>query len=145
MTNKQPKPKILHVDDDPLQRGIISMVLTRKGFDVKSAGNGQDGVTLAVEWTPDLILMDIMMPVMDGLVATRHLRNNPYTQHIPILALTAANDAETRTNARAAGVNELLVKTMPATDLVQTLQFYLFNGHSSRKIANTDMDAPTGD
>lgn len=87
---------ILVVDDNRSLRTVMERRLTRAGFDVALASNGADGVQAARASHPDLILMDMTMPVMDGWAATRALRDDPATRHIPILAFTAQPMGGTR-------------------------------------------------
>lgn len=81
---------ILVVDDNSMLRAVMQRRLARAGFEVLVAANGAEGVEIARAELPDLILMDMTMPVMDGRAATRALRAHPSTQHIPILAFSAS-------------------------------------------------------
>ena len=89
-----------------LQHTILSMILARFGFNAQTAANGREGVAIARQWLPDLILMDIMMPVMDGLLATAALRAGPQTRHIPILALNATTNELIEVKDKTARMNE---------------------------------------
>src|SRR5258708_27457247 len=82
-------PKILLVEDNEMNRDMLSRRLQRKGYGVVTAEDGEKGLLLARSATPDLILMDISLPVMSGWEVTRLLKANESTRHIPILALTA--------------------------------------------------------
>ena len=79
---------ILVVEDEPLNRKLLSDILTQWGAVVIEAGNGREDVGLAIGKTPDLILMDMQLPVLDGMETTRLIKANPATRHIPIVALT---------------------------------------------------------
>jgi CheY-like chemotaxis protein len=81
--------KILLVEDDEMNRDMLSRRLIRKGYTVVLALNGQDGVEKTALELPDLILMDMNMPEMDGLEATRLIKKNPITAHIPVITLSA--------------------------------------------------------
>ena len=81
--------KILLIEDNEMNRDMLSRRLERKGFEVVIAEDGQAGVELASSSNPDLILMDLSLPVMDGWEATRCIKANPATQKIPVIALTA--------------------------------------------------------
>jgi len=132
MTKENADVKILYVDDDEFQREMLSMVLARQGFKIKTAWNGQEGVEIARNWLPDLILMDIMMPVMDGLKATQILRAGPPTQHIPILAITAVVAEDTLAQIESVGMDDILPKPISLPDILQKLQAHLpKNGASS--------------
>ncbi len=101
---------VLIVEDNEDNRLIYSQYLTHAGYRVLEAGNGIDGMALVHRERPDLVLMDISMPRMDGLTATRHLKADPAVRQIPIIALTAhamATDAEL---ARAAGCDGYIAK-----------------------------------
>ncbi|MDD2864306.1 MAG: response regulator [Methylococcales bacterium] len=81
--------KILLVEDDEMNRDMLSRRLIRKGYTVVFALNGQEGIEKATAELPDLILMDMNMPEMDGLEATRLIKKNPTTAHIPVITLSA--------------------------------------------------------
>jgi two-component system cell cycle response regulator DivK len=99
-------PKLLIVDDEPDNIELLARRLTRRGFEVVSATSAVEGIATAESAQPHLVLMDIKMPQVDGLEATRRLKANPATKHIPIIALTAHAMAEDRTLALAAGADE---------------------------------------
>jgi two-component system, cell cycle response regulator DivK len=81
--------KILLVEDNEMNRDMLSRRLERKGYQVVLAVDGQAGVDMATSETPDLVLMDMSLPVLDGWEATRRLKADPSTRHIPVIALTA--------------------------------------------------------
>ncbi len=81
--------KILIVEDNEMNRDMLSRRLMRKGFDVEIAVDGQAGVDMAISTSPDVVLMDLNLPVIDGWEATRRLKADPATQKIPVIALTA--------------------------------------------------------
>jgi CheY-like chemotaxis protein len=89
-----PRAKILVVDDDPDIRGLVNAILTEKGHQVIEAADGEEGLALAERDAPDLIVLDIMMPSLDGYEVCRRLANQPHTAHIPILMLTAKSSLE---------------------------------------------------
>jgi len=99
-------PKLLIVDDEPDNIELLARRLTRRGFEVVSATSAVEGIAKAESERPNLVLMDIKMPQVDGLEATRRLKANPATKHIPVIALTAHAMAEDRANALAAGADE---------------------------------------
>ncbi|MBI4322382.1 MAG: response regulator [Chloroflexi bacterium] len=82
-------PKILYVEDDEMNRDMLSRRLARKGYVVVTAADGELGVAMARSEAPDLILMDMSLPVLDGWAATKQLKSSPETSSIPIIALTA--------------------------------------------------------
>ena len=110
--------KILLVDDDELNRDMLSRRLVRRGFAVLLAEDGQQGIELAMVARPDLILMDISLPLLDGWDATRAMRANAVTAAIPIIALTANAMEGDREHALAAGCDDYDTKPV---DLVRLL------------------------
>jgi CheY-like chemotaxis protein len=101
---------ILLVEDNADNQEIYSIILIHHGFGVLQAWDGERGVQMAREHLPDLILMDLTMPLIDGLQATRILKADPATADIPIIALTAHGEAEDRAAAQAAGCISFLAK-----------------------------------
>ena len=81
--------KILIVEDNEMNRDMLSRRLERKGFDINVAVDGQQGIDMATELSPDIVLMDMSLPIKDGWTATRELRANPATATLKIIALTA--------------------------------------------------------
>lgn len=104
------RPRILLVEDNELNRDMLSRRLTKKGFDVLLAEGGHEGVALARGESPDLILMDMRLPDLDGWGATRQLKADEKTRRIPVIALTAhAMDCD-RESALAAGCDDFDTK-----------------------------------
>lgn len=81
--------KVLYIEDDPINRYLVKKVLTAKGYDVHEADNGNDGIIISESVNPDLILMDMQMPGLDGYEATKKIKSKPGMKDIPIIALTA--------------------------------------------------------
>ncbi|MBB6733113.1 response regulator [Cohnella zeiphila] len=102
--------RILLVEDNELNRDMLFRRLTRKGFEVSLAADGREAVEKARSETPDLILMDMSLPVMDGWSATRLLKREPGTSGIPVIALTAHAMAEDRREALEAGCDDFDTK-----------------------------------
>jgi CheY-like chemotaxis protein len=98
--------KILLVEDNELNRDMLSRRLVRRGFEVVVAVDGRQGVDAALRELPDLVLMDMSLPVLDGWAATRELKANPVTSAIPVLALTAHAMDGARTSALEAGCDD---------------------------------------
>jgi CheY-like chemotaxis protein len=103
-------PRILLVEDNEMNRDMLSRRLIRNGFDVVLAVNGLEGVDLAKSAKPDLILMDMSLPVLDGWEATRRVKADPETAGIPVIALTAHAMEQDRAQALAAGCDEFDTK-----------------------------------
>ena len=105
MTNLRPN-RLLIVDDNEMNRDMLSRRLQRKGYSVVTAHDGEQGHSLACSEMPDLILMDISLPLRDGWEVTRLLKNNESTRHIPIIALTAHAWVTDREKAFKAGCDD---------------------------------------
>ncbi len=113
--------KILLVEDNEMNRDMLSRRLIRKGYVVVMAEDGQQGITMASTESPDLILMDISLPVVSGWDATRAIRANPATEHIPIIALTANAMEGDRAQALAAGCDEYDTKPIDLPRLLEKM------------------------
>ena len=115
--------KVLYVEDNDDNVFMLKMRLELLGdFEVLTAEDGERGCALAVSEQPDIILMDLEMPVMDGWEATRRLKSNPQTRDIPIIALSAHALAGEREKALAAGCNEYDTKPIEFDRLVSTVR-----------------------
>src|SRR4051812_17174440 len=97
--------RILVIEDTEDNRRILNDVLTAAGYSLIEATDGEAGVAMAVCEQPDLILMDIQLPVVDGYEATRRIRANPNAKHIPVIAVTSYALSGDEAKARAAGCN----------------------------------------
>ncbi len=114
--------RILLVEDNEMNRDMLSRRLARRGFEVLIAENGQSGVDLTVSERPDLVLMDMSLPVMDGWEATRRLKADPDTSAIPIIALTAHAMASDRELALEAGCDDYDSKPVDLSRLVRKIE-----------------------
>lgn len=117
--------KILLVEDNELNMDLISRRLKRKGYTVMIAVDGQQGVDLARSESPDLILMDLSLPMLDGLEATRRIKAAPETRSIPIVALTAHAMADDREKALAAGCDDYDTKPVEFNRLLGKIEAQL--------------------
>ena len=117
--------KILLVEDNEMNRDMLSRRLERRGYQVVIAEDGASGVTKAKSEMPDLILMDMSLPVMDGWEATRQIKAVPETQHIPIIALTAHAMAGDEEKALAAGCNDYETKPVDLPKLLTKIDALL--------------------
>jgi two-component system, cell cycle response regulator DivK len=117
--------KILLVEDNELNRDMLSRRLARKGYEVVIAEDGQQGVNMARSESPDLILMDMSLPVLDGWEATRKLKAAPETQAIPVIALTAHAMAGDRERAVEAGCNDFDTKPIELPRLLEKIEAIL--------------------
>jgi pilus assembly protein CpaE len=109
--------KILIVDDDMDTLKLVGLMLQKQGYDISAASNGALGLAKALEERPDLILLDVMMPDMDGYEVTRRLRRNPVTASIPILMFTAKTQLDDKVTGFEAGADDYLTKPTHPTEL----------------------------
>lgn len=105
-----PAPTVLIVDDDPDQQTVCAVLLQHAGYQVLQASDGLEGVRVARQSRPDVVLMDVRMPLMDGITARRHLSALPETRDIPVVALTADVLKWPEARALAEGFSALLPK-----------------------------------
>lgn len=110
--------RILVVDDDPDVLQYVKMNLEREGFEAETASNGIEALQVARERPPALVLMDVMMPGMDGLTALRHLRNDPVTSSVPVVMLTAKALAKDRVKGLDLGADDYITKPFAVEELV---------------------------
>ena len=121
-------PKILVVEDNEMNRDILSRRLQRRGYEVIVAVDGGEGLALAQSQRPDLILMDMSLPVVDGWEATRRLKAAPETRSIPIIALTAHAMATDRDQAIEAGCDDYDIKPVELPRLLEKIKAVLTTG-----------------
>lgn len=117
-----PKNVILIVDDDPKSRKLLNTILKVEGYTTIEAINGKQGFELAKAQKPSLILMDIMMPVMDGLTALSLLRNDKATSAIPVTMLTSVGHELNRMLSIDLGAVEYITKPVDRTELLNTIR-----------------------
>lgn len=130
---RRPRPVVLLAEDFEDARELYRDYLEFSGFTVETAVDGRDAVTRAIVLQPDVILMDASMPVLDGWQATRKLKANPATRHIPVIALTAHAFEDAREDAKAAGCDGFLVKPCLPDDLVAKLRSTLDRGRKKAR------------
>ena len=111
-------PKILLVEDNEMNRDMLSRRLTRNGYEVSIAVDGQQGADMALSERPDLILMDMSLPVIDGWEATRRIKTNDATRRIPVIALTAHAMAGDREKAMEVGCEDYDTKPVEISRLL---------------------------
>ena len=119
--------KILLVEDNELNRDMLSRRLIKRGFSVVTAINGQEGIDKAIDEKPNLILMDLSLPIINGWDATRKLKSNVKTSKIPIIALTAHAMAEDRKKALEAGCDEYDTKPIEFAGLLKKIDRLIIN------------------
>jgi CheY-like chemotaxis protein len=120
--------RILLVEDNEMNRDMLSRRLTRSGHEVVIAVQGEEGVALARSAAPDMILMDMSLPVLDGWEATRRLKGDPETRDIPVIALTAHAMSGDREKAQEAGCDDFDTKPVEYTRLLSKIQGLLEKG-----------------
>jgi two-component system, sensor histidine kinase and response regulator len=113
---------ILVIEDDPFIRSNIFEVLELSGYKVYTSTNGEEGLSMALNLNPDLIICDIMMPRMDGYEVKIHLDNNPRTKSTPFIFLTANADMKELRHGMAAGADDYITKPFSISDLLQSIQ-----------------------
>src|SRR5919206_4993356 len=109
---------ILVADDEPINRSLIQRRLERAGYHVLTAQNGREAVDKTREQLPDLVLLDIMMPVMDGLEACRLIKEDATTQDIPVIFLSARDETEVKVSGLSLGANDYISKPFKAEELL---------------------------
>ncbi len=123
-------PKILLVEDNEDNRDMLSRRLTKKGYEVVCAADGAQGVEMARSDAPNLILMDMSLPIVDGWEATRRIKTDAATQAIPIIALTAHAMAGDREKALAAGCDDYDTKPIELPGLLNKIETLLKTGQN---------------
>jgi CheY-like chemotaxis protein len=118
-------PKILLVEDNEMNRDMLSRRLQRKGYEVVLALDGQTGVEMTQNQGPDLVLMDMSLPVLDGWEATRRLKTDASTRHIPVIALTAHAMSSDREKALEAGCDDYDTKPVELPRLLAKIEALL--------------------
>lgn len=114
--------RVLIVDDSPTETYKMSSILSKHGFEVITAENGEDGVTVAKRELPDVVLMDIVMPGLNGFQATRQLSREPTTRNIPVIIVTTKDQETDRVWGQRQGARGYLTKPVDGRLLVQTIE-----------------------
>jgi DNA-binding response OmpR family regulator len=135
MTMDEAKGRILIVDDDEHAVEILTRMLGREGYTCVSASGGAAGLRVARDEPVDVILLDVMMPGMDGLQVCEHLQADEQLRQIPIILLTAKDDIETRSRGMALGVSEYLTKPINKRELFARIETQLHSIATNRKLA----------
>jgi len=111
-------PRVLLCDDELMNRKVASKILKKEGFEVVEAVNGQEAIDILKTTAVDLILMDLMMPVMDGYEATKQIKNSKEYAHIPLIVISALSDKEAIKKGLELGANEYISKPFDITEFV---------------------------
>ncbi len=123
---------ILMVEDTEVNQFVVREFLTRSGLNVKIANNGQEALDLLEKETFDAVLMDIQMPVMDGIHATRKIRETPDLQRLPIIAMTAAAQQQDRNTCINAGMNDFITKPIVPVEMLKKLIYWIQQSHQEQ-------------
>lgn len=120
--------RILVVDDSPTEMFRFKEILNKNGFEVLEASNGADGVTLAQAELPDLVLMDVVMPGVNGFQATRQIARGTATKHIPIVIVSTKDQDTDRVWGKRQGAIDYLTKPIDESQLISVIKQYLSAG-----------------
>lgn len=120
-----PQPIVLVVDDDPIGRSLMRATLENNGFVVEEASDGREAFTLCEQRSPDLLVVDVVMPVMDGFELCRELRRQPISAHVPILMATGLDDVESIAMAYDAGATDFISKPINRLLLTHRVRYVL--------------------
>ena len=131
MKKKSRKPVVLLVDDYPDAREMYAEYLEFSGFEIVQAGNGVEAIERAHDSAPDVILMDLSLPIMDGWEATRRLKADPATAQIPVLAVTGHALTGISEEAKNAGCDGFITKPCLPEDLVKEIRTVLAGGEAT--------------
>jgi len=129
--------RILLVDDDANTLEILRRWLAKEGYITDSAHNGEECLEALERNTYDVVLLDVMMPVMDGMAVCAHMRDHPQWRTIPVVLLTAKDDMETRTRGMALGVSEYLTKPINKLELFARLRAQVHTRELERRLDET--------
>jgi DNA-binding response OmpR family regulator len=125
-TTTGPQKRILLVEDDDALANVYLTRLTAEGFDVKRVANGEDALVSALEYHPDLVLLDVMMPKVSGFEVLDIIRNTPETMNLKVVMLTALSQESDKKRAEALGVDDYLVKSQVViADVIERIKFHL--------------------
>jgi DNA-binding response OmpR family regulator len=119
------KKKILIVEDDATLLRLESILLTSKGYEVKGVKDGQAALDIVATMKPNLVLLDIMLPKIDGLEVCRQIKANEATRHIPVVMLTAKKSEEDLVLGEQAGANGYMTKPFKSAKVIETIQRFI--------------------
>ena len=114
--------KILVVDDSPSEMAKFRDILTKNNYEIIEATTGEEGIQHAINDQPDVILMDVVMPEMNGFQATRQIIKNPATAHIPVVIISTKNQETDRVWGKRQGAKDYLTKPVTEAELIQVIQ-----------------------
>ncbi|MBP7688546.1 MAG: response regulator [Thermoflexales bacterium] len=117
--------KALIVEDDPDARKVLSLILKLDGYQIHSAPGGQEALNILADLVPDVILLDVMMPGMDGYQVCQWVRSNPAVRHVPVIMLSGKADPESVARGMEVGADEYLSKPITPSSLTKQLKTVL--------------------
>jgi CheY-like chemotaxis protein len=121
----RPPPRVLIVDDERANRQLLEIMLEPEGYELSVATSGEEALASVARQPPDLVVLDIMMPGMNGYVVTSRLKANPATRHIPVLVLSSLDDRNSRTHGAGAGADGFLAKPVNRRELCELVRTML--------------------
>jgi putative two-component system response regulator len=124
MSISSKRPTVLVIDDEPFNLSLMDGLLSRD-YTIQTAGNGPDALDLAFKNPPDLILVDVMMPIMDGFEVCRRLKNNAATMHVPVIFITAKNEIKDEELGFAVGASDFIHKPISAPIVAARVKTHL--------------------
>ncbi len=133
-------PSILIVDDDDMVANLLSFILQSEGFEVRTAEHGIAALRMLEDWTPSLVITDIMMPVMDGFSFVRQLRIRPRLALVPVIFLTAANRARNRLQSFKLGADDFLEKPVHREEIVFRVRRVLASAERMKALVRTEAE-----
>ena len=127
------QPKVLLVDDDEVNLLLTSIALRERGFAITEASSGEQAIRMLAEWLPDVVVLDALMPGLDGFQTCRELRGLPGFESLPVLMLTGLDDDASITRAYEAGATDFFVKSTQWSLLAGRLRYLLRSSRTRRR------------
>jgi DNA-binding response OmpR family regulator len=124
--------KILVVDDDRGTTSLLELILSKEGYDVASVNSGDDTISTALNYSPNLILLDLVMPSPDGFEVCKNLREKSQFAHIPIIFFTSVSDIEKKVAAFGLGASDYIVKPIHPKELKVRIKALIGNGNNHK-------------
>ncbi len=116
---------ILIIDDDPATTRLLEVLLTREGYNIRTENLSANAVETSKEFNPNLIILDLMMPGIDGMTVCKDMKKDPDLGDVPIIMFSAVSQAEVQTKALEAGINEYITKPIHPNELKQRIRRWL--------------------
>jgi two-component system response regulator VicR len=146
MSNNTGAIKIVCIEDDPEMIDLVKLILTRKGYNVTGATNGPDGLEAVKQVKPDLVLLDLMMPDMDGWEVFQRMRGDEATKHVPVIVVTAkAQSIDKVLGLHIAKVDDYITKPFGPSELLSSVLRVLNEAGFDAKEARSDGNDGSGD